>query len=215
MNAVPRPVAHTRLDDLQAFGSAALVTALGLHLLTSAGLMVGGVPGLAFLLRHATGWSLGVALFVANLPFYVIAWRALGAAFTFKTLAAMSLLSLTVELVRAGLAVTAVHPALGAVGGGTLVGVGILMLLRHRASLGGIGVLALHLQQRLGWNLALVQVTLDAAIIGCALFFVEADRLGWSVLAAVVMNLVLYWNHRPERYAGGLGGAARVRSGDR
>jgi uncharacterized membrane-anchored protein YitT (DUF2179 family) len=195
--------AHRWTDDAQALGSATLVIALGLHLLSGAGLMVGGVPGLAFLLRYSTGLPLGLCLFVVNLPFYALAWRALGGAFTLKTLAAVSLLSLAVEAVRRWLTLQAVHPALGAVAGGLLVGVGLLMLLRHRASVGGIGILALHLQRRCGWNLGAVQFALDAVILSCALVVVEPSRLGWSVLAAAVMNLVLYWNNRPGRYLPG------------
>jgi uncharacterized membrane-anchored protein YitT (DUF2179 family) len=209
----PAPAAaHSWVDDGQAFVCATLVIALGLHLLASAGLMVGGVPGLAFLLRYATGWPLGLCLFLANLPFYLLAWRALGTAFTLKTLLAMSLLAAVVELMRHGLVVASIHPALGAVAGGVLAGIGILMLLRHRASLGGIGVLALQLQRTLGWNLAAVQLALDTAILCAGLVVVPFERLGWSVLAAVAMNLILFWNHRPGRYLPAEGWAAESRA---
>lgn len=196
----PLPPRHSVIDDVQAFGSATLMIALGLHLVSSAGLLLGGVPGLAFLLRHLTGWSLGLCLFVVNTPFYVLAWRTLGRRFTFKTLVAMSLLSLLVEAVRGALVVQSVQPLLAAVGGGVLVGVGILALLRHRGSLGGIGVLALHLQRRRGWNVGAVQLLCDAVILGAAAAWVDTPRLAYSVVGAAAMNLVLLWNHRPGRY---------------
>lgn len=201
MYDVPAAPQHTLLDDIQAFGSATLLIALGLHLLDTPGLLMGGVPGMAFLLRHATGMSLGLALLVVNLPFMLLGWRVLGLRFTAKTLLAMSLLSLGVELVRRHLIVQSVHPGLAAVCGGLLVGVGLLVLLRHQASLGGVGVFGLWLQRRWGWNVGAVQLAVDALILGAAAFTTDPLRLAWSVAAAVAANSVLLLNHRPGRYA--------------
>jgi uncharacterized membrane-anchored protein YitT (DUF2179 family) len=187
------------LDDVQAFGTATLLVAVGLHLLASAKLVVGGVPGLAFLLRYATDWPLGVCLMLANVPFYLLAWRALGWRFVAKTLVAMSLLALLVEVIRPALVVQTIHPLLAAMAGGLLVGVGLLILLRHRGSLGGVGVLAMLLQRRRGWNLGTVQLCCDVAILATAGFLVSGKQLAYSLLAAVVLNLVLSWNHRPAR----------------
>jgi len=194
------PDRHTPLDDVQAFVSGTLLIALGLHLLASAGLLTGGVPGLAFLLRYASGLPLGACLFAVNLPFYLLAWRVLGPRFTAKTLAAMTLLSLLVEVVRRGFVVQWIHPALAAIAGGLLVGVGILMLLRHHASLGGTSVVALALQRRRGWNVGKVQLAIDAGILAAGASMVDGRRLLYSLLAAATLNLVLVWNHRPGRY---------------
>lgn len=194
---------HSLLDDTQAFGSATLLIALGLHLLDAPGLLMGGVPGMAFLLRHATGVSLGLALFLVNLPFMLLGWRVLGLRFTAKTLLAMSLLSVGVELVRRTLVVASIHPALAATAGGLLVGVGLLVLLRHQASLGGVGVFALWLQRRFGFNVGAVQLAVDALILGTAALTTDPARLMWSVLAALSANSVLLLNHRPGRYAVG------------
>ena len=194
------PDRHTPIDDAQAFVSGTLLIALGLHLLASAGLLTGGVPGLAFLLRYASGLPLGACLFAVNLPFYLLAWRVMGPRFTAKTLAAMTLLSLLVEIVRAAFVVQSIHPALAAIAGGLLVGVGILMLLRHHASLGGTSVVALALQRRHGWSVGQVQLAIDATILAAAATLVDWHRLLYSLLAAVALNLVLVWNHRPGRY---------------
>jgi uncharacterized membrane-anchored protein YitT (DUF2179 family) len=180
-----------------------VIVALGLHLLADARLFLGGVPGLAFLLTHATALPLGLALFVVNLPFCALAWRVLGTRFTLRSLLAMALLSATVEAVRAALVVQHVHPALAAVAGGLLVGTGLLILLRHRASLGGVGVVAIALQRRFGWNVGHVQLAADALILAAALPLADGPRMLWSLLAAAALNGVLMWNHRPGRYPAG------------
>ena len=195
--------AHSLMDDIQAFGSAMVMIALGLHLLSSGQVVVGGVPGLAFLLQHFSGWPLGLCLLVVNLPFYGLAWHTLGIRFTGKTLLAMSLLAITVEAVRSALTIAHIAPWLAAVAGGIAVGVGLLILLRHQASLGGVGVLALYLQRRQGWNLGAVQLVLDSLILLLGVQVLGLDRLPLSILAALSLNLVLLWNHRPGRYLGG------------
>ncbi|WP_309928377.1 YitT family protein [Variovorax paradoxus] len=185
------------LDDAQGFGTAILLVGLGLAMLRSAHLLTGGLPGLAFLLNYASGWSLGSTLLIVNLPFIALGWRAFGLQFTWKTLLVVAGLSLSVEGIGKALGVHPAHPLFAAVAGGLLIGVGLLVLFRHGASLGGFGVLALFLQRRYGWSAGAVQMACDAAIVASAFALVEPSRVGWSIVSAVMVNLVLMWNHRP------------------
>ena len=77
---------------------------------------------------------------------------------------------------------------------------GFLVLFRHQASLGGLGILALLAQKKKGWRAGHVQMAMDAAIVCAALATVPLDRVALSVAAAVVLNLVIATNHRPGRY---------------
>jgi len=190
---------HTIADDVQAVATAVIFVSLGLSLLNSAGLVTGGTPGLGFLLSYATGLPLGIALFLVNLPFYVLAWKGMGARFTATTLAAVSSLSVGVELLRHVVAVRA-EPIYAAVAGGVLIGTGLLVMFRHKASFGGINILALYLQRRFGWAPGKVQLAIDAAILALALLLMDSTRVAWSLLGALAVNAVLIWNHRPGRY---------------
>ena len=84
--------------------------------------------------------------------------------------------------------------------GGVLMGNGFLILFRHHASLGGLGILALLLQKTRGWRAGYVQMAVDAAIVVAAIATVPWPRVAMSVLGAVVLNLVIATNHRPGRY---------------
>jgi uncharacterized membrane-anchored protein YitT (DUF2179 family) len=190
---------HTVADDVQAVGTAVILVSLGLSLLNSAGLTTGGTPGLAFVLSYATGLPLGVALFLVNLPFYGLAWKGMGPRFTAKTLAAVSSLSVGVGLLGHVVTVRA-EPLYAAIAGGVLIGTGLLVMFRHKASFGGINILALYLQRRKGWAPGKVQLVVDAAILAAALLLMDSTRVAWSLLGAVAVNAVLIWNHRPGRY---------------
>ena len=168
--------------------------------LASAGLLTGGMAGLAFVLHYATGIGFGKLFFALNLPFYWLALRKLGLAFTLKTFAAVALLSVLSELQSQFLQISELQPLYAAITGGLIMGMGFLVLFRHRCSLGGVGIMALYLQDRFGWRAGKVQMAVDCCIVLAALVTVEPLRVLWSVIGAVALNLVLAMNHRPGRY---------------
>lgn len=177
-----------------------LMISVGVAFFKSAGLLTGGTAGLAFLLHYATGIGFGKIFFVLNLPFYWLALRKLGREFTFKTFVAVLLLSLLTELQGQFLAFARIEPLYAAIAGGLITGTGFLALFRHRCSLGGVGIAALYLQDRYGWRAGKIQMVVDCCIVLLALWTVEPQRVAWSIVGAVALNLVLAMNHRPGRY---------------
>src|SRR5690606_33736971 len=115
---------------------------------------------------------------------------------------AVLLVSLLAELTPGWVAFT--HPNLlyASLFGGAAMGLGLLMLFRHRASLGAVNTLALFLHERFGLRAGAVQMGIDAAIVLGAILVVPPDRVALSVLGAVMLNLVLALNHRSDRYVG-------------
>ena len=196
------PPRHSAFDDVQALVTGALFVAVGIAMFRAAGLLTGGTAGLAFLVHYATGVPFGAAFFAINLPFYALAARVMGRAFTLKTFAAIGLVALASELVPRVMTFAVLEPAFAAVMGGCLIGAGLLMLFRHGASLGGLNVLALWLQARRGWSAGRVQMACDALIVAAAFAWVEPSRIALSVLGAVALNLVVAINHKPGRYLG-------------
>ena len=195
----PAP-AHSHTEDAMALFTGVLLISVGIAFYTSAGLLTGGTAGLAFLLHYATGIGFGTIFFAINLPFYWLALRKMGRAFTLKTFAAVLLLSVLTELQAHFLRFAELQPLYAAITGGLITGTGFLVLFRHHCSLGGVGILALYLQNRCGWRAGKVQMGVDCCIVLLALWSVEPARVAWSVAGAVAMNLVLAMNHRPGRY---------------
>lgn len=191
---------HQPHEDVQALLTGTLFVALGVVLFRQAGLLTGGTAGIAFLLHYATGWNFSLVFFLINLPFYGLAWKRMGPLFTLKTFAAVALLSVFAQWVPAWLSIAELNTAFAAVAGGLLTGAGMLMLFRHRASLGGFNVLVLFLQERFGWRAGHVQMAMDCTIVLAAFAVVDWTQIVWSVVGAVVLNMSLAINHRPGRY---------------
>lgn len=191
---------HRPYEDIQALVTGTIFVALGVIMFRHAGLMTGGTAGLAFLLHYATGWNFGLVFFAINLPFYGLAYQRMGRTFTLKTFAAVGLISVLAEWLPHWVGFSNLSVGFAAVVGGLLMGAGMLMLFRHRASLGGFNVLVLYLQERWGWRAGKIQMAFDCAIVIAALAVQDWRQIVWSVVGAVALNMILAINHRPGRY---------------
>lgn len=191
---------HAPLEDVQGIFSGSLIAALGLYCLAGAGLLTGSTAGIAFLLHYAFGVNFGLAFFLLNLPFFYLSWKRLGLAFTIKTFIAIGLTSVLADVQSRFLQISSIHPAWAALLGGLLLGFGLLALYRHRASLGGVGILGIYLQERFGIRAGLTQLAIDLCVLAAAFFVTTPGVVFYSVLGAVVLNLFVAINHRSDRY---------------
>ncbi|MBX4967406.1 YitT family protein [Rhizobium binae] len=191
---------HSPIEDVQGIFSGSLVAALGLYVLASAGLLTGSTAGVAFLLHYVFGVNFGLAFFLLNLPFFYLSWKRLGMAFTMKTFIAIGLTSVMSDLQSRLFSISSIHPAWAALLGGLLLGFGALALYRHRASLGGVGILGVYLQERFGIRAGLVQLVIDLCVLAAAVFVSTPPVVFYSVLGALVLNLFVAINHRADRY---------------
>lgn len=191
---------HSFLEDAQAMLTATFLFAFSMAIVSAAGLLTGGTSGIALLGHYATGISFGRILFVANVPFYVLAVKEMGWRFTRRTFAAVALVSGFSELMPQVVKFGALDPLFAAVAGGLLAGLSLLILLRHGSSLGGVGVLALYLHDRFGWRVGIIQLVIDAVILGAAFAVASPGRVLLSIVGMCAFNLTIAVNHRRDRY---------------
>ncbi len=195
-------VKHTVLEDVYAFAIGCTFVVLGIVFLKAAGLVTGGVAGIALLVSYLIPWPVAVLFMLINIPFFALAWPVMGRAFTLKTV--------IVNLAIVGLGMAApyalklqtIHPLFAALFGGTMIGMGILSLARHGAGAGGTGVLALYMQKKKGINAGLTQMACDALILLASVFTLHPQQLLYSAISAIAMSGVLVGFHKPERYIG-------------
>jgi uncharacterized membrane-anchored protein YitT (DUF2179 family) len=196
----PEPARHTLVEDAQGIAFGATMAAFGIVILTHLGLITGQTAGLAVLISYATGWAFGPVFFAINLPFYVLGYLRMGWRFTAKTFLAVALLSALSLWLPGRVSFATLDPLVGAVLFGFLSGAALLALFRHGASLGGIGIVALILQDRLGWRAGWVQLLFDACLFAAAFWVIAPGLVLISFLGALVVNLVIAINHRRDRY---------------
>lgn len=197
-----QPMRHGPFEDALGLLTGTFLVSLGIYLIKSAEAVTGGTAGLSLLLSYATGISFGVLYFLTNLPFFLLAIRAKGWDFSIRTLISIALVSGFAYLHPVMMPEVGLNPIYAVLVGNLVAGVGMLIIFRHRASLGGFNTVALIAQDRLGWRAGYVQLGLDSTIILASLTVVPAANVLLSAAGAVVLNIVLAFNHRPGRYLG-------------
>lgn len=202
MDNVVQPVRipHTLLEDTLAILFGTLMVSFGVTLLKTAGALTGSTAGIAFLMSYLTHTSFGIAFFIINIPFYWLAVKRMGWPFTLKTFAAVGLVSLFSQLHPLFIHFSAINPFYATLFGNVIMGIGFIVLFRHKASLGGVNILALWLQDRYGIRAGKLQMGVDTCVVLASLFVVPLPMLAASIAGALILNLIIAMNHRPGRY---------------
>lgn len=191
---------HSLIEDTIALVMASLFVSLGLYFFNYCGLLMGGVTGIAMILQHFVPFSFGQILFTINMPFYVLAWLKLGPRFTVGTAIAVTIVSFCTDHLPFVFRLESLNPYFAAVAGGLLIGMGVLIMFRHLASFGGLGILASYLQSRFGISAGRFQMGIDLTIVMVGYFLVSFDILVMSIIGAIALNSVIALSHKPGRY---------------
>lgn len=191
---------HSITEDVQGLLFGSLMVGFGTVLLASAGLVTGQLAGLSLLVSYWGGWEFGPVYLLLSLPFYGFGLRRLGWAFLLRTIFSVVLMVAVTMILPKVMVFDRLSPWVAAGFAGLISGAGLMALFRHRASLGGIGAVALDIQDSFGFKAGWVQMIFDICVFGIAFVILPWDKVLWSAMGAVVLNLVIAINHRRDRY---------------
>lgn len=195
-------IPHSLFEDAYAMVAGVVFAVVGLVLLKGAGLVTGGVAGIALLVSYVLPLPVGLLFTIINIPFFIFGYFTMGPRFTLKSFLGSVMIMGLLYLMPHALTLGYVNPAFAALAGGTLCGMAILAFARHGAGLGGTGIVTLWLQKKRGINAGRSQIVIDSAILIVSTAVVAPDKVLWSALSAVAMSgMVVAW-HRPGRYLG-------------
>ena len=151
----------------------------------------GGVIGISMMVSYITQYNLGLLIFCINIPFILLALKALGKKFIINTFVATAMLSLATNL-AVNLKPATDDLLLATVFGGILLGLGVGFILRNNASLDGTEMLSIVLSKRFKI------VSVGELLMGMNLFIYTAAGflLGWeramySILTYFVASKVI------------------------
>jgi uncharacterized membrane-anchored protein YitT (DUF2179 family) len=193
---------HGRAEDAYALVVGSLLLTLGLMLLTKAGLVTGGVVGIALVLSYLTGLPIGLFIVALTVPSLVMALNVMGRAFAIKTLLTMTCLVAMTTLAPKLIEIANIGSLAAAIVGGSVIGMGARALARHGAATGGTGVIILWLYRKKGWNAGRTQIALDGMVLASASVVVSPFQMVWSIIGLIATAGILYVWHRPGRYTG-------------
>jgi uncharacterized membrane-anchored protein YitT (DUF2179 family) len=191
---------HKFYEDVMALFCAGVLVSFGVVLFGTHNLLTGGTAGLAIIGTHLFDLNFGVLFFLINIPFYFIAWTQLSKRFTINTFISVTMVSVMTEQFQHMIKIESIHPLFATVAGGMLIGVGLLIMFRHKSSLGGLGILSLYLQNKFNIRAGNFGLLVDSVILSSSIFIFSIDLVILSVLGAITLNLLIAVNHKPGRY---------------
>lgn len=192
---------HALHEDVLAIFTGACLVSLGVMIQAQAQLLSGGIAGLSMFVARLAPVGFWIVFVALNLPFCALARRR-GSGFVVRTLLAVTLTGALTERTAVWTGFAMSDPIYAAIAGGALIGIGLIVLFRHGTSLGGLGILALYLQDRVGIRAGYVQMGFDAALLLMASSALPTRSLALSALGMLTVNAVIAVHHRSDRYVG-------------
>jgi len=163
----------------------------------------GGVSGIAIIANYFAGLPVGALIMVLNIPIFLLGLKTMGKKYVLNSLAGMVVSSVFIDLFHEVLKVPSAtnNPVLASIYGGVMLGVGLGIVFRGRASTGGSDIIGMILSKYTGMSLGYGIMVTDFLVIsasGLALGSLEAPLYGYIVLflSTKVIDMVLEgWNY--------------------
>lgn len=163
----------------------------------------GGVSGIAIILNYFAGLPVGALILVLNVPVFLLGLKTMGKKYVLNSLAGMVVSSVFIDFFNKVLKLPSAtdNPILASIYGGVMLGIGLGIVFRGRASTGGSDIIGMILSKYTGMSLGYGIMVTDFVVIsasGFALHSLEAPLYGYLVLflSTKVIDMVLEgWNY--------------------
>jgi len=163
----------------------------------------GGISGVSIILNFFFKIPVGFLIFVLNIPIITLAFKVMGRSYALRSLAGISLSSVLIDFFHEIVHVPSAtdNPILASIYGGVMLGVGLGLVFRGRATTGGSDVIGMVLSKATGMSIGFGILITDFIIIsasGLAYRNLEAPLYGYIVLflSTRVIDMVLEgWNY--------------------
>lgn len=200
-NAVPlKSMFWSEFGKFALVGLGALIQGTGQAMfLIPAKIAPGGLNGFGIILNSYTGFPVGVAYVLMNIPFFIWALRLLGVKYILRTGFAILISATTIDLLTRFVVMPKLFASiphddvfLMSFFGAVMLGIGIGIVLRYGASLGGTDIIAQLLHWSTGVEYGKAILIMDISIISIvALVFRDVRLALYSVFALLIFAQVV------------------------
>ena len=145
----------------------------------------GGVSGISTILHGLFGWNAGLVQYAFNIPLFIAGVLVLGKSFGFKSLLGTLSLPFFVILTQDWDPAT-MDPLLGSIFGGIVVGGGIGLVFKGKASTGGTDLLAQIITKFSGLTLGTSVLLIDGIIAVSAALVFDLEKGLYAIIGLFV-----------------------------
>ncbi len=158
----------------------------------------GGVTGIATVLNFLFNTPVGAVVFLINLPLFIIAIFKIGKGFIIKTVVATAITSLLLDFLVIILPQMHIDLILASIFGGTLMGLGVSIIMLRGSSTGGVEIIAKLFSLKYPYiSMGRLMLFADfTVVVIAALVYKNVQSALYSIVAlyscSKIMDLVLY-----------------------
>lgn len=182
-----QPVGRKIMEYLLLFIGSGLI-ALSFNLFLSPNQVAsGGVSGISIIVQEVLGIEPALTQWALNIPLFIVGTWVLGGQFGVKTAVGTVLLPLLILLTR-GLPALTDNLLLAGIYGGMLVGMGLGLVFRGRASTGGLDLAAQMIHRLTGLSLGLAVAMLDGLVILTAGIVLSPEKAMYALIGLFVTS---------------------------
>ena len=164
----------------------AAVIALGFNLfLFPNQIASGGVSGISTIINGLFGWNAGLVQYALSIPLFISGVLILGKSFGFKSLLGTLALPFFI-IITENLEAATMEPLLGAIFGGIVVGSGIGLVFKGKASTGGTDLLAQIITKYTGLTLGTSVLLIDGLIALSAAIVFDLEKGLYAIIGLYV-----------------------------
>ncbi|KXG43130.1 YitT family protein [Tepidibacillus infernus] len=145
-------------------------------------LISGGVTGIAILLYHLFGWSVGIQNVVYNIPLLILGYKFLGKKFVGYTALSVASLAFFLRVIPVHYIWTD-NILLSAIFGGIISGIGISIVLRLGGSTGGIDIVSRVVAKYFALNIGRITLVINSLIVLASGYFFDPQIAMYTLIS--------------------------------
>ncbi|WP_227762043.1 YitT family protein [Zhaonella formicivorans] len=129
-------------------------------------LLSGGISGVSIILQQLTGFPAGLSVFLLNVPIFILGYKKIDRDFVIFSLMGMGLFSAFLLLTKnISRSIVLDDTMLAAIFGGVINGIGLGLVFRSRASMGGSDILAVVIRKKSSINMGTILFAFNFVIV--------------------------------------------------
>lgn len=168
------------------------LVALGVVLFfVSNSITTGGSPGMAILLHHLSGYTVGSMILAYNIPLLILGVKYVGKKFAFRTVITIVITAFFIDFLSTFLNLSSIteNMFLATVFGGGIIGFGVGFIFQGNSSAGGSSIIAKIVCAHSEIKPGMVILLVDFFIIFSSIFiFSDIEKSLWSMVSIYVTS---------------------------
>lgn len=152
-------------------------------------ILSGGISGIGMIIGLMTPLDTGIAIFVLNVPIFILGFMKLGKKFIAYSVFSVFVTSLSMQYIPQRALTT--DPLLASVFGGVIAGIAIGLIFRFRGSTGGFDIIGLLLTIKKDFPLGGLIFAMNAVVVFISGFLFSWDLALYTMLAIFATGRVV------------------------